>query len=78
MDNAETGLRATRVRWHIVALLAFMAGLTYVDCLVDRLNLGIAGTYIQGEFRLSNQSMGGPCSRPSRPWFLNCRCHKKI
>ncbi|HVB98317.1 MAG TPA: MFS transporter [Candidatus Dormibacteraeota bacterium] len=47
-------LRATRVRWHIVALLAFMAGLTYVD----RLNFGIAGTYIQGQFHLSNQAMG--------------------
>jgi len=47
-------LPATRVRWHIVALLAAMAGLTYVD----RLNFGIAGIYIQGEFHFSNQAMG--------------------
>ena len=45
---------STGVRWHIVALLAVMAGLTYVD----RLNFGIAGTYIQGEFHFSNQAMG--------------------
>jgi ACS family glucarate transporter-like MFS transporter len=57
-DQAETigmlGLRPTRVRWHIVALLAVIAGLTYID----RLNFGIAGKYIQDEFRLNDQSMG--------------------
>ena len=47
-------LRPTRVRWHVVALLAVIAGLTYID----RLNFGIAGKYIQDEFRLNDQSMG--------------------
>jgi MFS transporter, ACS family, glucarate transporter len=57
-DQAETvgtlSLRPTRVRWHIVALLAIIAGLTYID----RLNFGIAGKYIQDEFRLNDESMG--------------------
>jgi ACS family glucarate transporter-like MFS transporter len=47
-------LRATGVRWHIVALLALISGLTYLD----RLNLSIAGRYIQDEFAFSNQTMG--------------------
>jgi hypothetical protein len=42
------------VRWRIVALLAFVAGLTYID----RLNLGILAKYIQEEFQLPTQTMG--------------------
>jgi ACS family glucarate transporter-like MFS transporter len=37
-----------------VLLLAVTAGLTYID----RLNLGIAGKYIQEEFRFNTQTMG--------------------
>ena len=42
------------MRWRVVALLAFIAGLTYVD----RLNLGIVGKNIQEEFKFSTQTMG--------------------
>ena len=45
---------ATRVRWYIVSILAVIAALTYVD----RLNLGVAGPYIQAEFHFSTQTMG--------------------
>jgi MFS transporter, ACS family, glucarate transporter len=45
---------STRVRWKVVALLAFVAGLTYFD----RLNLGIVGKNIQEEFKFSTQTMG--------------------
>jgi len=44
----------TRVRWHILILLAVIAALTYLD----RLNLGIAGKQIQDEFAFSNETMG--------------------
>jgi len=44
----------TRVRWRVVGLLAFIAGLTYFD----RLNLGIVGKNIQEEFKFSTQTMG--------------------
>ncbi len=47
-------LRPTRVRWRIIALLAVISALTYVD----RLNLSIAGKYIQDEFALSTETMG--------------------
>jgi len=42
------------MRWRIVTLLAFVAGLTYID----RLNLGILAKYIQEEFQLPTQTMG--------------------
>ena len=45
---------ATRVRWAIIGMLAVISGTTYMD----RLNLGIAGKYIQDEFAFSNQTMG--------------------
>jgi hypothetical protein len=48
-DTAPTG-----VRWRIVALLAFLAGLTYLD----RLNLGIVDSNIQEEFKFSTQNDG--------------------
>jgi ACS family glucarate transporter-like MFS transporter len=44
----------TRVRWRVVAMLAFIAGLTYLD----RLNLGIVAKNIQEEFKFSTQTMG--------------------
>jgi len=44
----------SRVRWHIVGLLGVIAALTYLD----RLNLSIAGEYIQTEFAFSTQTMG--------------------
>jgi MFS transporter, ACS family, glucarate transporter len=47
-------LRPTRVRWHIIAFLTLITGLTYLD----RLNLAIAGKYIQDEFALSTPTLG--------------------
>jgi ACS family glucarate transporter-like MFS transporter len=44
----------TRVRWSVVALVAFVTGLTYVD----RLNLGIVAKNFQEEFHFTAQSMG--------------------
>lgn len=49
-----TNAPPTRVRWRVVALLALMAGLTYVD----RMNLGIVGKYVQDEFSFGTQTMG--------------------
>src|SRR5260370_8439370 len=51
----------THVRWRVVVFLAITAGLTYID----RLNLGVAGKYIQVEFTFDTQTMGwilGPFS----------------
>lgn len=42
------------MRWHIVTLLAVIAGLTYLD----RLNLSIAGKHIQDEFAFTTETMG--------------------
>ena len=53
-ESATGKLRPTHVRWHIVGLLTIIAALTYVD----RLNLSIAGKYIQDEFSFSVQTMG--------------------
>ena len=53
-ETQPTDLVPTRVRWHVVTLLAVMAGLTYID----RLNLGIAGKYVQEEFKFDSQTMG--------------------
>jgi ACS family glucarate transporter-like MFS transporter len=44
----------TRVRWRVVALVAFVTGLTYVD----RLNLGIVAKTFQEEFNFTAQTMG--------------------
>jgi MFS transporter, ACS family, glucarate transporter len=44
----------TRVRWRVVALVAFVTGLTYVD----RLNLGIVAKNFQEEFKFTPQTMG--------------------
>ena len=52
-DPKDSG-SPTWVRWQIVGLLGIIAALTYLD----RLNLSIAGEYIQNEFAFSTQTMG--------------------
>lgn len=54
--DGHDGLRVdpTHIRWHIVLLMAVISALTYLD----RLNLSIAGKYIQDEFAFSTESMG--------------------
>jgi ACS family glucarate transporter-like MFS transporter len=47
-------LRPTQMRWVMMGMLTVITALTYVD----RLNLGIAGEYIQTEFHLSTHTMG--------------------
>jgi hypothetical protein len=44
-------VRPTRVRWHVMLLLLLITALTFLD----RLNLSIAGKYIQDEFHLGTQ-----------------------
>jgi ACS family glucarate transporter-like MFS transporter len=44
----------THVRWTIIGMLAVISGTTYMD----RLNLGIAGKYIQDQFAFNDQTMG--------------------
>src|SRR5712675_3255722 len=46
--------RATSVRWQMMALVTSTAVLTYLD----RLNLGIAGKFIQDEFSIPMKTMG--------------------
>ena len=46
--------RPTRVRWAIMSCVVMVTVLTYLD----RLNLGIAGKYIQDELSISTHSMG--------------------
>lgn len=52
--NLTSGDRPTRVRWQIVAMLTLITALTYLD----RMNMGIAGKYIQDEFAFDTQTMG--------------------
>src|SRR5216683_3475987 len=56
MTVAETSAmkRPTRVRWAIMACVTMVTVLTYLD----RLNLAIAGKYIQDELSLSTHTMG--------------------
>ena len=51
---AETMAAPSRVRWSVVALVAFVTGLTYVD----RLNLGIVAKTFQEEFNFTTQTLG--------------------
>jgi MFS transporter, ACS family, glucarate transporter len=51
-------LRPTHVRWVMVGMLTVITALTYVD----RLNLSMAGNFIQRDFHLSTQMMGGVLS----------------
>ena len=50
----HTELRPTSVRWQMMALVTVTTILTYLD----RLNLGIAGHFIQDEFSFSMKAMG--------------------
>jgi ACS family glucarate transporter-like MFS transporter len=52
--SADIALRPTRVRWRVMALLLVVSALTFLD----RLNLSIAGKFIQDEFHLGTQTMG--------------------
>lgn len=54
VDPTIPGQRPTNVRWRIVGLLCLITALTYLD----RLNMGIAGKYIQDEYRISTETMG--------------------
>jgi ACS family glucarate transporter-like MFS transporter len=49
-----TRVAPTHVRWNVVAMMAVITGLTYID----RLNLQIAGKYIQDEYKFDTQTMG--------------------
>ena len=51
---AAPGIQPTRVRWKIVSLLTLITALTYLD----RMNMGIAGKFIQDEFAFDTQTMG--------------------
>ncbi len=53
-ELSQSHASPTRVRWQIVGLLGVIAALTYLD----RLNLSIAGEYIQTEYAFSTQTMG--------------------
>jgi ACS family glucarate transporter-like MFS transporter len=53
-EPAQTTPRPTRVRLQMVAMLTLITALTYVD----RLNLGIAGKYIQDEYAFNTETMG--------------------
>ena len=53
-DQGPHPLLPTRTRWHIIGLLAVISALTYLD----RLNLSIAGKYIQDEYGMTPQTMG--------------------
>jgi ACS family glucarate transporter-like MFS transporter len=50
----QAGIRASNVRWAIMGWLTLVQMLTYLD----RLNLSIAGKYIQDEFFFSTEKMG--------------------
>lgn len=54
LAGAESLPRPTFVRWHVMALLVVVSALTFLD----RLNLSIAGKFIQDEFHLATQTMG--------------------
>jgi ACS family glucarate transporter-like MFS transporter len=57
VTSPETGsqsLRPSHVRWRVMALLLVVTALTFLD----RLNLSIAGKFIQDEFHIGTQSMG--------------------
>jgi MFS transporter, ACS family, glucarate transporter len=51
---SDSALRPTHVRWAVIGMLAVISGTTYMD----RLNLGIAGKYIQDQYAFSDQTMG--------------------
>ena len=49
-----TAQAPTHIRWNIVALLGVIAALTYID----RLNLQVAGKYLQDEYHFDTKTMG--------------------
>jgi ACS family glucarate transporter-like MFS transporter len=53
-ENSKKTAAPTRIRWVIMTWLTLVLMLTYLD----RLNLGIAGPFIQHEFSFSTQTMG--------------------
>jgi MFS transporter, ACS family, glucarate transporter len=53
-EQAPPAASPTHIRYYIVGLLAVVLALTYLD----RLNLSIAGKYIQDEFALSTETVG--------------------
>ncbi len=53
-SGARPAVRATRVRWNILTLVMLATGLTYFD----RVNLSIAGHYIQSELHFGTVTMG--------------------
>jgi ACS family glucarate transporter-like MFS transporter len=53
-EKNATSERPTRVRWAILSCIVLVTVLTYLD----RLNLGIAGKYIQDELSLNTHTMG--------------------
>ncbi len=52
--SGSAARRPTHIRWHMMAMLTLISALTYLD----RLNLSVAGHYIQTEYSLSTESMG--------------------
>jgi MFS transporter, ACS family, glucarate transporter len=54
IQTAKAGVRASGIRWTIMVWLMLVLMLTYLD----RLNLSIAGKFIQDEFSISTQMMG--------------------
>jgi MFS transporter, ACS family, glucarate transporter len=52
--SEESTVSPSKVRWRVMAFLVIVSALTFLD----RLNLSIAGKYIQEQFRLSTQTMG--------------------
>ena len=54
MNDSKLQDHPTHVRWHIMGLLTFVSMLTYLD----RLNLSIAGKYIQDQYSFNTQTMG--------------------
>jgi ACS family glucarate transporter-like MFS transporter len=54
MNDSKLQDHPTHVRWHIMGLLTFVSLLTYLD----RLNLSIAGKYIQDQYSFNTQTMG--------------------
>ncbi len=54
IERGQPRPRATSIRWVMMGMVTASAILTYLD----RLNLGIAGNYIQGEFAIPLKTMG--------------------
>jgi ACS family glucarate transporter-like MFS transporter len=53
-EAGAQGGRPSHVRWHVMVLLLLVTALTFLD----RLNLSIAGKFIEDEFHIGTQTMG--------------------